>query len=105
MQNEASNLVKISELLSDGQYHDGTSIGKKCGITRAAVWKVIKKLEEYGVEIQSVKGKGYLLEAPFILLDCKLQTQCLFISTARKQGWNVFESTQQVMCGCVPMMA
>ncbi len=23
-----SNLVKITELLSDGQYHDGTSIGK-----------------------------------------------------------------------------
>ena len=69
MQNEASNLVKISELLSDGQYHDGTSIGKKCGITRAAVWKVIKKFEEYGVEIQSVKGKGYLLEKRLILLD------------------------------------
>ena len=41
---ENSSLVKISELLSDGQYHDGTSIGKKCGITRAAVWKIIKKV-------------------------------------------------------------
>jgi transposase len=26
-----------------------------------------------------------------------------FISTARKQGWNVFESIQQVVHGCVPM--
>ena len=66
---ENSSLVKISELLSDGQYHDGTSIGKKCGITRAAVWKIIKKFEEYGIEIQSVKGKGYLLKTPLILLD------------------------------------
>ena len=69
MDNTTSNLVKISELLSDGQYHDGTSIGKKCGITRAAVWKVIKKFKEYGIEIQSIKGKGYLLEKPLILLD------------------------------------
>lgn len=64
-----TNLVKISVLLSNGQYHDGTSIGEKLGITRAAVWKVIKKLQEYGVEIQSIKGKGYLLEKPLILLD------------------------------------
>lgn len=28
-----------------------------------------------------------------------------FISTARKQGWNVFESIQQAACGCVPMVA
>jgi transposase len=26
-----------------------------------------------------------------------------FISTARKQGWNIFESIQQVVRGCVPM--
>ena len=28
-----------------------------------------------------------------------------FISTARKQGWNVFESIQQVIRGCTPMPA
>lgn len=28
-----------------------------------------------------------------------------FISTARKQGWNVFESIQQVVRGCVPIVA
>lgn len=28
-----------------------------------------------------------------------------FISTARKQGWNVFESIQQAVTGCVPMVA
>src|SRR3989338_4215433 len=69
MKNKNKNLVKISALLSDGQYHDGTSIGEKLGITRAAVWKVIKKLQEYGIEIQSIKGKGYLLEKQLILLD------------------------------------
>lgn len=64
-----NNLIKISELLSDGQYHDGTSIGKELGITRAAVWKIVKKFEEYGIKIESVKGKGYLLATPLFLLN------------------------------------
>ncbi|MEM9242553.1 MAG: biotin--[acetyl-CoA-carboxylase] ligase [Pseudomonadota bacterium] len=62
------NLVAITEILSDGQYHDGTSIGKRLNITRAAVWKLIKKLEQYAVPLTSVKGKGYRLESPCILL-------------------------------------
>lgn len=63
------NLVKITELLSDGQYHDGTSIGRQLGITRAAVWKLIKKLEHYGIPLNSLKGKGYRLESPLILIN------------------------------------
>ncbi len=65
------NLPKIVEVLNDNQYHDGTSIGNQFSITRAAVWKIIKKLEQYGIPIKSVKGKGYMLEEPLILLDSK----------------------------------
>lgn len=65
------NLVKITELLSDGQYHDGTSMGQHLNVTRAAVWKIMKKLEQHAVPLHSVKGKGYRLEAPLILLDPK----------------------------------
>ena len=64
-----TNLMKVCELLSDNQYHDGTTIGNELGITRAAVWKVIKKLQQYEVNLKSIKGKGYLLEAPLILLN------------------------------------
>ena len=67
----SKNLNKIVEILSDHQYHDGTSIGIKLNITRAAVWKIIKKLIEYDIPTQSVKGKGYILEAPLILLNKK----------------------------------
>lgn len=66
-----TNLIKVCELLSDNQYHDGTSIGNELGITRAAVWKVIKKLQQYDVDLKSIKGKGYLLETPLILLNEK----------------------------------
>ena len=65
------NLIALVDLLGDGDYHDGTSIGMRLDITRAAVWKLVKKLESYAVPISSAKGKGYRLEAPLILLDVK----------------------------------
>lgn len=65
------NLVKLVHLLQDGQYHDGTSIGKVLNITRGGVWKLIKKLEQYQVAFTSVKGKGYQLNEPLILLDAE----------------------------------
>lgn len=64
-----ANLVKLVNLLSDRQYHDGTSIGDKLDMTRSAVWKAIKKLSSYQIRIDSVKGKGYALQEPLVLLD------------------------------------
>lgn len=63
------SLIDIVNILQDGQYHDGTSIGQKLKMTRSAVWKAIKRLEKYEVEMDSIKGKGYHLREPFILLD------------------------------------
>ena len=62
-------LLKLTALLNDGEYHDGTSIGTALQMTRAGVWKLIKKLEQYEIPLTSVKGKGYRLDAPLILLD------------------------------------
>lgn len=64
-----TNLQRIVNLLNDSAFHDGTSLGKKLNITRAGIWKLIQKLQDYGVEIESVKGKGYRLANPLILLE------------------------------------
>ena len=64
-----TNLVRLVKLLNDGEYHDGTTIGDKLKMTRSAVWKVIKKLVQYGIQIDSVKGKGYAMQEPLLLLD------------------------------------
>ncbi|TAK77921.1 MAG: biotin--[acetyl-CoA-carboxylase] ligase [Gammaproteobacteria bacterium] len=64
-----ANLIKIVDILNDGDYHDGETIGKKLKMTRSAVWKAIKKLEGYQIAIDSVKGKGYALLQPLILLE------------------------------------
>ncbi len=69
MKKTNKTLLKITSLLNDQEFHDGTSIGDKLNITRSAVWKAIKKLETYHIPIASIKSKGYALLEPLILLD------------------------------------
>jgi BirA family biotin operon repressor/biotin-[acetyl-CoA-carboxylase] ligase len=62
------DLIKI---LADGDYHSGQLIGDSLGVSRTAVWKKIVGLEKFGLEVESVKGKGYRLVdgMPLSLLD------------------------------------
>lgn len=55
--------------LADGRFHSGTDLGASLGLTRAAVWKQVRQLGGLGVNVQSVRGKGYRLAAPIELLD------------------------------------
>lgn len=63
------SFIKLVNILNDGQYHDGDSLGKKLKMTRSAVWKAMKKLESYHIQIDSVKGKGYAMLESLILLE------------------------------------
>lgn len=62
-------IYQVLERLSDGAYHDGNSIGEELSMTRSAVWKIIKKLIDFSIPIDSIKGKGYALKEPYILLQ------------------------------------
>ena len=59
-------LIKI---LADGQFHSGEALGQALGVTRAAVWKQLHKLEEMNIPLHSIKGKGYRLPEAVELLD------------------------------------
>lgn len=63
--------VKLALLnaLSQGGFHSGEDLGDKLGISRAAVSKHIKGIQEWGVDIFRVQGKGYQLANPMQLLD------------------------------------
>jgi BirA family transcriptional regulator, biotin operon repressor / biotin---[acetyl-CoA-carboxylase] ligase len=63
------NLQKLVNILGDGDYHDGNSIGDALQMTRSAVWKMIKKLDNYAVKITSMRAKGYALLEPLKLLE------------------------------------
>ncbi len=63
---------QLLQLLSDGEYHSGETLGQALGISRMAVWKQIKALREAGVELQTLHGKGYRLPVAVELLDHEL---------------------------------
>lgn len=63
-------MLKVLNLLNDGQFHSGESLGEALGISRAAVWKRIEHLErEQGLVINRVKGKGYQCSEKDFLLN------------------------------------
>lgn len=62
---------KLLGLLADGQFHSGEELGEHLGISRAAVWKKLKAVEELGLALDSVRGKGYRLGGGVELLDHK----------------------------------
>ena len=64
-------LNKILTLLADGQFHSGEEVGQALGVSRAAVWKHMKKLDELDIPYSSVKGRGYRLQDDIELLDEK----------------------------------
>ncbi|QOL26151.1 bifunctional biotin--[acetyl-CoA-carboxylase] ligase/biotin operon repressor BirA [Thalassotalea sp. LPB0316] len=60
---------QILTVLSQGKFVSGEALGKMFGVTRAAIAKHIKAINEMGVDVYSVHGKGYRLSNPLVLLD------------------------------------
>ncbi|MDG1818200.1 MAG: bifunctional biotin--[acetyl-CoA-carboxylase] ligase/biotin operon repressor BirA [Porticoccaceae bacterium] len=62
----------ILNILKDGNFHSGESLGEALGCSRTAVWKQLQKLEALGLEIESIKGTGYRVVGGFELLEPQL---------------------------------
>lgn len=62
----ASVLVRM---LADGAFHSGGELAAALGISRAAVWKQVRKLGETGLLVHAVRGKGYRVSGGIDLLD------------------------------------
>jgi BirA family biotin operon repressor/biotin-[acetyl-CoA-carboxylase] ligase len=56
-------------LLTDERFRSGAELGAALGLSRAMVWRAVRELEAHGVEVLSVRGRGYRLRAPFEPLD------------------------------------
>ena len=59
----------ILRLLADGQFRSGEAIAKRFGVTRATVWNAVQHAEGLGVQVYSVRGKGYRLPERLDFLD------------------------------------
>lgn len=64
-----SGLVPLLNALADGEFHSGEALGELLGVSRAAVWKQLQKLAPLGLEVVSIKGRGYRLGRSLDLLS------------------------------------
>lgn len=63
------SLGRLLQRLSDGEFHSGEALGAELAVSRTAVWKQLRKLEELGLVLESVRGKGYRLPGGLELLE------------------------------------
>ena len=64
-----SGRTELLRLLADGELHSGEELAAALSVSRAAVWKRLQQLGEWGIALEARAGSGYRLEAPIDLLD------------------------------------
>jgi len=60
---------ELIPLLADGEFHSGQELGDRLGVSRAAVWKRLQRLQELGLEYERIRGKGYRIPGGLDLLQ------------------------------------
>jgi len=59
------NVLKTLLTLKSDEFISGEELASSCSVSRAAIWKAIRSLEEEGFKIEAVTNRGYrLLETP-----------------------------------------
>lgn len=61
--------LELLTLLKGGKICSGEMLGDALGISRAAVWKQLEKLRAVGIDVESVRGKGYRIPGGIELLE------------------------------------
>jgi BirA family biotin operon repressor/biotin-[acetyl-CoA-carboxylase] ligase len=56
-------------LLADGDFHSGEQLARVLRVSRTTVWKALQGLEEWGITLFKVHGRGYRLVTPIDWLD------------------------------------
>lgn len=92
--------------LADGRAHSGASLAAELAVSRAAVWNRVKRLQQMGVDIYAVRGKGYQLARGFEFLDAPTIASLLCAESVAAIGnltvSAVTDSTNQRLLECVP---
>lgn len=59
----------VLKRLADGNFHSGEALARAHEVSRASVWLAVRELEAMGLGIYKVRGRGYRLPQPLVLLD------------------------------------
>ncbi|SIS86114.1 bifunctional biotin--[acetyl-CoA-carboxylase] ligase/biotin operon repressor BirA [Neptunomonas antarctica] len=75
---------RLLAALSDGYFHSGQELGRLLGVSRSAIWKQMKELELLGVDIYSIRGRGYRIPGGLDLLcEKQIATGCSALASSR----------------------
>lgn len=97
----------LLKALQDGEFHSGERLAKTFELSRSAISNHVKALCELGLEIFSVKGRGYRLANPIELLSHAQISQHLLASSKDKanqiQVQNLVTSTNDIIKAHLPI--
>ena len=98
--------LRVLKLLADGGRHSGEALARDLGITRAAVWKHVGKLDQWGLKVESRRGSGYRLSHAIDLLSREHILRGLDEAVAQRVAWlEVFpelDSTNEHLLQALP---
>ncbi|MDH1628267.1 bifunctional biotin--[acetyl-CoA-carboxylase] ligase/biotin operon repressor BirA [Shewanella xiamenensis] len=97
---------EILGLLSSEHFVSGEELATQLGISRAAVSKHVDALEDYGVAIYSVKGRGYKLANPISLIDSarliqSIDNRCFYFDEIPSTNGFMLSHTSELKSGDV----
>lgn len=67
----------VLQRLKDGGFYSGTKLADDLGVSRATIWKHVRRLESLGLDVVAWPGKGYRLSTPIEWLDERLIVESL----------------------------
>jgi BirA family biotin operon repressor/biotin-[acetyl-CoA-carboxylase] ligase len=73
----------ILKLLADGKFHSGEDIAQHFNVSRATIWNALQHAESLGIEIFSVRGRGYKLPQALTFLD----KQAIVNNMSQQHAW------------------
>jgi BirA family transcriptional regulator, biotin operon repressor / biotin---[acetyl-CoA-carboxylase] ligase len=83
---------ELLHLLADGNLHSGEELATRVGVSRAAVWKQLRQLSDWGIECRAERGRGYRLAQPLDLLNAAFIRQALpQLASGRLRNLDVHE--------------
>lgn len=59
----------VLRILSDGDFHSGEKMAQQLLVSRGSIWQALRKLEDAGVQLFRVPGRGYQLNEPLRWID------------------------------------
>jgi BirA family biotin operon repressor/biotin-[acetyl-CoA-carboxylase] ligase len=77
---------RLLHALADGRTHSGEDLARAFGVTRAAIWKQIDKLANWGLTVEAAPGAGYRLTRKLDLLSADAVRAALDPAVAKRVG-------------------